>query len=266
MADAGAHARAAARSLSDSFRVLSLEQKVAAVASLLLIASTFGPFSFIEAAEIVTALGVLTLLHFRAQGRRFHLPFGDGTVIAAAGVWVGLLIVVRLFDRPLGQNLLALACAAILAVAGASERAKRPPDDLPDEPRPRRPRRPRDPDGRPGPAVVEDAPDAAVERRREASRRRRSARATAPASRAGRRGAAASPEPSTVEEPLAPPEFEPTPGPSPAAHDPTASAASERPSARPAASSQDTGAEQLSLEDALDAEDEPTRRLPPDQG
>ena len=69
MADAGAHARAAARSLSDSFRVLSLEQKVAAVASLLLIASTFGPFSFVEAAEIVTALGVLALLHFRAQGR-----------------------------------------------------------------------------------------------------------------------------------------------------------------------------------------------------
>ncbi len=141
MADAGASARAATRSVADSFRVLSLEQKVAAVASLLLIASTFGPFSFVEAAEIVTALGVLALLHFRAQGRTFHLPFGDGTVIAAAGVWVGLLIVVRLFDRPLGQNLLALVCAAILAVAGASERAKRPPDDLPEEPRPaRRPR------------------------------------------------------------------------------------------------------------------------------
>ena len=89
-------------------------------------------------------------------------------MIAAAGVWVGLLIVVRLFDRPLGQNLLALACAALLAVAGASERAKRPPDDLPDEPRPRRPRRPRDPNGRPGPAVAaaDDDPDTTVEQRR----------------------------------------------------------------------------------------------------
>ncbi len=74
MADAGASARAAARSMADSFRVLSLEQKVAAVASLLLIASTFGPFSFIEAAEIATALGVLVLLHFRAQGGSSTCP------------------------------------------------------------------------------------------------------------------------------------------------------------------------------------------------
>lgn len=186
MADAAASARGAARSLAASFRVLSLEQKVAAVASVLLIASTFGPFSFIEAAEIVTALGVLALLHVRAQGRRFHLPFGDGAVIAAAGVWVGLLIVVRLFDRPLGQNLLALACAAILAIAGASEHAKRPPDDLPDEPRERRPR---DPDDRPGAAAP--SADDPVQQRREASRQRRRARATAaPASSAGKRSAA----------------------------------------------------------------------------
>jgi hypothetical protein len=87
----------------------------------------------VEAAEFLIALGVLALLRARALGKRFHLPFGDGTVIAAAGIWAGLLIVVRLFDRPLGQNLLALACAAILFLAGARERAKRPPDDLPPE-------------------------------------------------------------------------------------------------------------------------------------
>ena len=45
-----------------------------------------------------------------------------------------MLIVVRLFDRPLGQNLLALVCAAILFFAGALERAKRPADDLPPAP------------------------------------------------------------------------------------------------------------------------------------
>ena len=39
----------------------------------------------------------------------------------------------RLFDRPLGQNLLALACASVLFLAGARERAKRPADDLPPE-------------------------------------------------------------------------------------------------------------------------------------
>ena len=116
-----------------TFRLLNAEQRVAAVGAVLLAVSTFGPFSFVEAAEFLIALGVLALLRARALGKRFHLPFGDGTVIAAAGIWAGLLIVARLFDRPLGQNLLALACAAILFLAGARERAKRPPDDLPPE-------------------------------------------------------------------------------------------------------------------------------------
>jgi hypothetical protein len=129
-------------------RLLNLEQRVAATAALLLIVSTFGPFSFVEAGELLLALAVLALLLARAEGKRFHLPFGDGTVIAAAGVWAGALIVARLLDRPLGQNLLALACAAILFLAGARERAKRPPDDVPPEADPgpirehRPPRRP----------------------------------------------------------------------------------------------------------------------------
>jgi len=122
------------RGLIASWRVLGPEQRVAAVASILLIVSTFGSaFSFVEAAEILAALGVLVLLKRRADGYEFHLPFGDGTAIAAAGIWCGVLILIRLFDRPLGQNLLALACAAILFAAGVRERAKRPMDDLPAE-------------------------------------------------------------------------------------------------------------------------------------
>ena len=113
------------------WRRLGFEQKVAAVASILLIVSTFGPFSLVEAGVILTALGVLALLRARANGRRFHLPFGDGTVILAAAGWAALLIVTRLFDRPFGQNVLALACAALLAAAGLRERAIRPPDDVP---------------------------------------------------------------------------------------------------------------------------------------
>lgn len=116
-----------------ALRLLNAEQRAAAAAALLLVASTFGPFSFVEAGELMLAAGVLALLLARAEGKRFHLPFGDGTVIAAAGIWAGALIVTRLFDRPLGQNLLALACAAILFLAGARERAKRPADDLPPE-------------------------------------------------------------------------------------------------------------------------------------
>ena len=117
-------------------RLLNAEQRAAAIAAVLLIVSTFGPFSFVEAGELLLAGGVLALLLARAEGKRFHLPFGDGTVIAAAGVWAGGLILVRLFDRSLGQNLLALACAAILVVAGAAERSKRPPDDVAPEERP----------------------------------------------------------------------------------------------------------------------------------
>jgi hypothetical protein len=116
-----------------AFRLLGPEQRAAAGAALLLIVSTFGPFSFVEVGELLIAGGVLALLFARAEGKRFHLPFGDGTVIAAAGIWAGALIVARLFERSLGQNLLALACAAILFLAGARERAKRPPDDLPPE-------------------------------------------------------------------------------------------------------------------------------------
>jgi hypothetical protein len=122
-----------ARRVVRAARLLNAEQRIAGAAALLLIVSTFGPFSFVEVAELLIAGGVLALLFARAEGKRFHLPFGDGTAIAAAGVWAGALIVARLFERPLGQNLLALACAAILFLAGARERAKRPPDDLPPE-------------------------------------------------------------------------------------------------------------------------------------
>ena len=113
------------------WRRLGFEQRVAAVGAVLLIVSTFGPFSLVEAAVILTALGVLALLRARAEGRRFHLPFSDGTVILAAAGWAALLIATRLFDRPLGQNVLALACAALLAAAGLRERAIRPHDDVP---------------------------------------------------------------------------------------------------------------------------------------
>ena len=123
--------RRAALGVVGTWRQLNFEQRVAGIGALLLIVSTFGPFSFVEAAMVLTGLGVLFLLRKRAEGREFHVPFGDGTVIAAAGAWSGLLIVIRLFDRPLGQNLLALVCAAILVVAGIAERRKRPPDDLP---------------------------------------------------------------------------------------------------------------------------------------
>ena len=123
----------------EAWRRLNFEQRAAAVGALLLIVSTFGPFSFVEAAIVLIAAAVLLLLYRRAHGRDFHVPFGDGVMIAAGGTWAGFLIVVRLFDRPLGQNLLALVCAAILMLAGLRERAKHPLDDLPPQTRRARP-------------------------------------------------------------------------------------------------------------------------------
>ena len=142
---------AASRSsdLAGTWRAWNAEQRVAAVAASLLIVSTLGPFSWVELAIVLVGVGVLLLLRRRAEGRPFHLPFGDGLVIAAAGAWSALLILIRLFDRPLGQGMLALACAALLFAAGVRERAKRPMDDLPREQdtlweeRPARRRRPR---------------------------------------------------------------------------------------------------------------------------
>ena len=125
--------RRAALGVLGTWRRLNFEQRVAGIGAILLIVSTFGPFSFVEAAMVLTALGILVLLRKRAEGREFHVPFGDGTIIAAAGAWSALLIVIRLLDRPLGQNLLALVCAAILVVAGIAERRKHPPDDLPQD-------------------------------------------------------------------------------------------------------------------------------------
>src|SRR3954451_17179135 len=122
-----------ARSLPPAWRLLGSEQRVAGGGSLLLIVSTFGSFTFVEAAEVLAALGVLLLLKKRADGSVFHLPFGDGTAIAAAAAWCGVLILIRIFDRPPGQSLLALACAALVFGAGMRERAKRPMDDLPPE-------------------------------------------------------------------------------------------------------------------------------------
>jgi hypothetical protein len=151
-----------------SFQRLGFDQRLAGAGALLLLVSTFGPFSFVEAAQALVALAVLMLLRARAHGKDFHLPFGDGAVMFAAGAWAGVLILIRLFDRPLGQNLLALLCAAILLFAGLREHVRgepgdeerrppsEPPDDLMRRPKPGEApdrvatvRLPPDPDGEP---------------------------------------------------------------------------------------------------------------------
>jgi hypothetical protein len=113
----------------------------------------WGAFSWVEAAVLLVAAGVLTLLFQRAEGRAFHLPGGDGGVIAAAGGWICVLIIWRMFDKQGVSNhglyattsgvewgiFVALVVAAMLAYAGGRIRAAhRPEPPLPGEAPPRR--------------------------------------------------------------------------------------------------------------------------------
>jgi len=111
----------------------------------------WGAFSFVEAAVLLVAAGVLVLLFQRAEGKAFHVPGGDGGVITAAGIWTCVLVVWRIFDKQStsihgpGADIsgiewgifVALAVAAFLAYAGSRIRAAhRPEPPLPGEERP----------------------------------------------------------------------------------------------------------------------------------
>ncbi|PTL56547.1 hypothetical protein [Paraconexibacter algicola] len=101
--------------------------------------SAWTAFSFVEAATLLVAGSVLLLLFRRGEGRAFHLPGGDGTVIAAAGGWAAFLIFYRLLDQPDEETtrtlvttyglrwgiFLALGAAIFLASAGVRLRAAR---------------------------------------------------------------------------------------------------------------------------------------------
>ena len=130
----GSRSRRLAGAVARAWRALGTEQRAAGVGAVLLAVSTLGPFSFVEAAILLVCAALLLLLKKRADGAAFHLPFGDGAVTAAAGVWCALLVVVRILDRPLGQGLLALLCAGVITVAGLGQRAHRPADDAATEP------------------------------------------------------------------------------------------------------------------------------------
>jgi hypothetical protein len=160
--------------IARAFRALRPEQRPAALAAIGLFVSLFlpwyqetvvvaggahpqtatpsltgwGAFSFVEAAVLLVAVGVLVLLFQRAEGRAFHLPGGDGGVITAAGVWTCLLVIWRIFDKQ-GASVrgslvtasgiewgifVALGVAAFLAWSGLRIRAAhRPEPPLPGE-------------------------------------------------------------------------------------------------------------------------------------
>ena len=101
--------------------------------------SAFQVFTWVEAAILLVAAGVLYLVWARAQRMRFHLPGGDGLIISLAGGWVLVLLIWRLFDKPsisgptttVGIDwgiFVALLAAGALVVAGARVRAAGRPE------------------------------------------------------------------------------------------------------------------------------------------
>jgi hypothetical protein len=139
--------------IRQAFRGLDTEQRLAALAALVVAGSVFLPWwrdpvfgvtyagvrrlTFLEVALVLVAVGVLALLFSRAEGGTFHLPLSDGTLLAASGVWGAFLVLFRMLDPPTrtiaGAShdyglrwgiLLALAAAVTLAVAGVQTRRR----------------------------------------------------------------------------------------------------------------------------------------------
>ncbi|HEY4896919.1 MAG TPA: hypothetical protein VII01_12605 [Solirubrobacteraceae bacterium] len=112
----------------------SLNRKTGAIYSHSI--SAFGDVSFVEAAIFLVAAGVAAMLLARAEGREFHMPGGDGTIVLIAGGWAALLIFYRVFSRPSGGGypvgiewgfFLAFVAAGLLAYAGWRMRAGESP-------------------------------------------------------------------------------------------------------------------------------------------
>jgi hypothetical protein len=177
-----------------NWRALSSEQRLAAIAALLLLASmflpwyqetgnalvgkslqtiddsksAFGVYSFVEAAIFVVVVGVLVLLWARAERKAFHLPGGDGTVIMGAGLWVMFLIFYRQLDKPNGRKegliqtsigvewgiFIAFLLGALLAYAGYRIRSAHVPEPVADD------QPPPEAETVPAPAAADPPPEA----------------------------------------------------------------------------------------------------------
>lgn len=150
--------------LARAWQVMERERRFAALASIGLFISMFLPwyqqnavvsapktvplqsqnldafqvFSFVEAAVLLVALALIYMLFARAEGREFNMPGGDGTVVFAAGIWTGALLIFRLFSKPsIGGHgvagnvgvqwgiFFALAAAGLIAYSGSRMRSAR---------------------------------------------------------------------------------------------------------------------------------------------
>jgi hypothetical protein len=65
-----------------------------------LVKTGLGSFGFAMAAQLITAVAALVLLAEFGRGRRPPTPLHKGTLLAAAGIWAGAIVVFLMFDRP----------------------------------------------------------------------------------------------------------------------------------------------------------------------
>jgi hypothetical protein len=185
------------------FATLDRDQRLTAVAALVLLLTLFLPWydtsvaqddrfihesyngfgsaDFTLASVVLVAIGVLGLLWTRGEERGFHLPFGDGIVIMAAGGWACLLIFFRVVVHPdLGGSgarvgiqwgvFIAFLAAAFLIYCGFrihTSRLAEPPLPKDVQPPARRPRTPAPaPMEETGPTIAVDLPADRPPRRR----------------------------------------------------------------------------------------------------
>ena len=166
------------------WRELVIEQRVAAIAAITLFASLFLPwfqqtspkasasingfaaFTFIEGSVLLVAVGILVLLFARGEKRPFHLPGGDGAVIAVGGAWVFILLSTRIFNKPEQSGVttgidwgLGLAFVASIALIFAGIRMRTVHRPEPPNPAASPIRRPAGPDSR-SPVITVPAPSA----------------------------------------------------------------------------------------------------------
>lgn len=126
--------------------VIPTGQRTFATANL----SAFGTFTWIEAAILVVDVALLVLVWARWTRRPLELPASDGGIVIGGGAWIGVLLLIRVFDRPdvtgtaasVGLQwglLVAMAGTGAIIAAGVTLRAAagHPPR------RPRMPRRER---------------------------------------------------------------------------------------------------------------------------
>jgi hypothetical protein len=158
---AAALGRGAAR-LVQSWRALDAHQKIAAGAALALVGSLalpwfqltglnartgttgsytvtgFGCFTFVEGSILLVCGGALWMLFARGEERAFHLPGGDGSVIALAGAWCLGLLAWRIVLYPPHQPglqtgiewgvMISMGASALLLGAGLRMRAAHIPE------------------------------------------------------------------------------------------------------------------------------------------